>query len=230
MAKGKNSVMVLQYSNIFPFLACNGSPELESWRERSGWSLGTPKNGHKNKVASPWHSNYYDTGTMLFTWYPKAKKNWYQQWVFLLNDMSESVNWDVFVLDQSCCLVATGRKQACFFPPKEGFTRTENSRDHFLARSSSNIFHWSHTLASFLFSSMKERKIILHPKNERGKASGNNQDLIGEAYCKSAKNLTAALVRSAWALWTWMTLRVFFTMYKHTVQYCENTNKTASLL
>ncbi|KAL1265954.1 hypothetical protein QQF64_003981 [Cirrhinus molitorella] len=52
--------------------------------------------------------------------------------------------------------------------------------------------------------SMKERKkkIILYPKTGRkkgGKPSGSNQDLIVEAYSKSVKNLTAALVHSAWA-------------------------------
>lgn len=89
----------------------------------------------------------------------------------------------------------------CVFPLKKGFISAWKFyyKRPMFGQSSASFFHWSHSL--FFFLPWKTEKIILHPKTEGkgGKASGNNQDLIVEAYCKSAKNLTAALVRSAWA-------------------------------
>ncbi len=116
----------------------------------------------------------------------------------------ESVKWDVYRMFWIKTVAWWQLKgNRCVFPPKE--------RIHFslkilftgvqcLARAQ-QAFSTDLILLTFFLPWKKEReKIILYPKTGREKGvkpSGNNQDLIVEAYFKSANNLTAELVHSA---------------------------------
>ncbi len=91
----------------------------------------------------------------------------------------------------------------CVFPPKERINFSLKilfTGVQCLARAQQAFSTDLILLAFFFHERKKEKKNILYPKTGRkqgGKPSGNNQDLIVEANCKSAKNLTAALVHSA---------------------------------
>jgi len=95
------------------------------------------------------------------------------------------------------CLVATEGKWVCFSPWRKDSFLLENSitRDQCLARAQ-QAFSTDLIRFSFFLPWKKEKKSFCTLRL-RGTASGNNQHLIVEAYCKSAKNLTAALVGSA---------------------------------
>lgn len=186
--------MVLQYSNIFPFLACNGSwagVVMEMWRERSGWSLGTP-----------WH--HHDT--VMITMVLKTHHNVYT----VLQSKITTTKGDLLKCESGCfCLRSkllpsrNQRRRVCFSPWRRATLGLKIRETIFWLELIKLFPLISYSRFSPFFLPWNKEKIILNPKTERrkrGKASGNNRDFVGEAYCKSAKNLTAALVPTAWAL------------------------------